>query len=172
MTTLRPRKLSPAHAAARKAGRPAGAAVSAALSLALTLGAVGCGGGGTSASTATTTAAISKAEFVAKANAICASADPNLAAENAKLAATRPTAAVLVAAVKGIYLPSVEGQVASIKALGTPAGDAATVKRMLVLVNGDVARVKAEPKLITTDVFGDFAKVAHAYGLTACAPLS
>jgi hypothetical protein len=145
-----------------------------AATLSLALCAAGCGGGGNSTSTksAATVPAITRAEFVAKANAICASADPNLASENAKLAALRPSPAVVVAAVKNVYVPSVEAQVANIKALGTPSGDQATVTRMLQLVEGDLSKVKANPRLITTDVFGDFAKVAHTYGLTACAPLS
>ena len=79
---------------------------------------------------------------------------------------------MVVAAVQNVYLPSVQTQVASIKALGTPNGDQATVTRMLQLVEADLSKVKANPRLITTDVFGDFARVAHPYGLTACAPLS
>ena len=167
MTSQRPSKRSTPRHWPR---RPTGVAIAALTSLAV--GVAGCGGASTPAKTTTTTAAISKAEFVAKANAICASADPNLAVENAKLSATHPTPATVAAAVKAVYLPSVEGQLASIRALGIPAGDQATIARMLTLVQGDLARVKANPALITTDVFGDFAKVAHGYGLTARAPLS
>jgi hypothetical protein len=104
---------------------------------------------------------------------VTAAADPSLAAESAKLATTRHTPAAVAAAVTGVYVPSVESQVAGIKALGTPTGDEPTVRRMLALVRADVAKIKAHPKLmLTTDAFGDFAKVAHGYGLTACAPLS
>jgi hypothetical protein len=171
MTTSRPQTQALNTAPARKPRRP-GVAVSATASLALALVAVGCGGASKTATT-TTAAAITKAQFVARANAICAAADPNLAAENAKLTTTRHTPAAVAAAVSGVYVPSVESQVASIKALGTPTGDEPTVRRMLALVDADVAKIKGDPKLmLTTDAFGDFAKVAHAYGLTACAPLS
>jgi hypothetical protein len=169
MTTPRPEKPSFASRGIPRPARPWGITIAATLSLAA--GATGCGGGG-KASTSSATPPISKAEFVAKANGICASADPNLAAENAKLSATRPTPAAIVAAVKGIYAPSIEAQIVGIRALGTPPGDQATVTRMLQLVEADLAKVKADPKLIITNVFGDFAKVAHPYGLTACAPLS
>ena len=169
---LTPSSQTPTSAIARvaRSGRSWSVLLSATLTLAL---AGGCGSGSsTTKSTATTaTATITKAEFVAKANAICAAADPNLAAENAKLAA-HPTTATVVAAVKNVIVPSVQSQVAGIKALGTPSGDQATVARMLQLVEGDLHKIKANPGLITTDVFGDFAKVAHPYGLTACAPLS
>ena len=170
---LTPNSQTPTSAITRVArpGRGWPVVISATLTLAL---AGGCGGGSsTTKSTATTAAAtITRAEFVAKANAICAAADPNLAAENAKLAA-HPTPAAVAAAVKSVYVPSVESQIAGIKALGTPPGDQATVSRMLQLVEGDVHKIKTNPRLIVaTDVFADFAKVAHPYGLTACAPLS
>ena len=45
--------------------------------------------------------------------------------------------------------------------------------RLLVLVQADLNKIKKNPILMaTTDAFGDFAKVAHTYGMTACAPLS
>ena len=135
------------------------------------LGAAGCGGS-TKGSKAATTPTITRAEFVAKANAICASADPALNAENAKLL-NHPSPAAVAAAVKNVYVPSIEGQIAHIRALGTPAGEEATVNRLLVLVQADLNRIKKNPLMMaTTDAFGDFAKVAHTYGMTACAPLS
>jgi len=131
--------------------------------------AAGCGSGSKTAST--TTAAITKAEFVAKGNAICGKADPVLSAAGAKLEA-RPPKAEIEALVKGTYVPSIQAQVTGIKALGVPAGEEATVTKMLALVQADLEKIKADPALIATDVFADFAKVAHPYGLTACAPTS
>jgi hypothetical protein len=61
---------------------------------------------------------------------------------------------------------------AQIGALGTPAGDQATVSRMLTAVKADLQKIKRDPMLVATNVFGDFARIAHRYGLTACAPLS
>ncbi len=131
--------------------------------------AVGCGG--SSHATNSTPAAITKAEFVAKANEICGSADPLLSAGAAKLATLRSKAQI-AAVVRSTYVPSIEDQIAHIRALGTPAGGQATVTSMLELVNADLARLKSDPMLVNTDAFADFAKVAHAYGLTACAPTS
>jgi hypothetical protein len=134
------------------------------------LGVAGCGGSGSSTKS-TPTAAITKAEFVAKANAICGRADPALSAEGAKLASLH-TEAQIATVVKGAYVPAIEAQIAGIRALGTPSGDQTTVTSMLRLVQADLNRLKSKPTLVATDVFADFAKVAHAYGLTACAPLS
>jgi len=135
------------------------------------LGIAGCGGaaGATNGAAATTT--VTRAVFVAKANAICGKADPALSAAAARLA-THPPAAQVAALVKTTYVPSVEAQISEIRALGTPSGDQATVTGMLGLVEADLNRLKSNPALVATDVFGDFARVAHPYGLTACAPLS
>jgi len=133
------------------------------------LGVAGCGGG--SATKSTSTAAITKAEFVAKANAICGRADPVLSEAQAKLASLH-TEAQIAAVVKGTFVPSIEAQITGIRALGVPAGGQATVTSMLTLVQADLTRLESEPTLVATDVFADFARVAHPYGLTACAPLS
>jgi hypothetical protein len=141
------------------------------LALVALLAAAGCGGGSKSAKSAAP-ATITKAQFVTRANAICASADPALSAANAQLAA-HPSPAVVAAAVRGKLVPLIETQIAQIHALGTPAGDQATVTRLLVSVQTDLKKIKANPMLmVTTDAFADFAKIAHPYGLTACAPLS
>ena len=52
------------------------------------------------------------------------------------------------------------------------AGEEATVRRMVKLAEADLNRLKRNPALVATDVFGGFAKVAHPYGLVACAPTS
>jgi hypothetical protein len=134
------------------------------------LGVAGCGGSASSTK-ATPAAAITKAEFVAKANAICGKADPVLSEAGAKLASLR-TEAQIAAVVKGTYVPSIEAQITGIRALGTPSGGQATITSMLKLVQADLNKLKNNPPLVATDVFADFAKVAHPYGLTACAPLS
>jgi hypothetical protein len=134
--------------------------------------AAGCGGSSKpTQSTTTAAAAISRAEFVARANAICSQADPGLAVAQGALA-RHPSPAQVAALVGGTIIPSVESQMSQIRALGTPTGDQATIARMLTLVHADLRKVRRHPALIATDVFGDFAKVAHPYGLKACAPLS
>jgi hypothetical protein len=132
--------------------------------------AAGCGSSSKTASTAATPA-ITKAEFLAKANAICGKADPVLSAAGAKLE-TRPPKAQVAAIVKRIYVPSIEAQITAIKALGVQTGAQASVTSLLTLVQADLNKLESNPALVATDVFADFAKVAHPYGLTACAPTS
>jgi hypothetical protein len=134
------------------------------------LGVAGCGGSARS-TTSTPTTAITKGEFLARANAICGKDDPVLLAAGAKLA-SHPTETQIAAIVKGTYVPSIEAQITGVRALGAPSGDQATLTSMLNMVQADLNRLKSKPTLITTDVFAGFAKVAHPYGLTACAPTS
>jgi hypothetical protein len=108
---------------------------------------------------------------VAKANAICTSGNGPLLAAGAKLAA-RPSRAQVVAIVQNTYVPSIEAQITGIKALGVPPGEQAVITKMLALAEADLNKLKRNPALVATDVFGGFARVAHPYGLTACAPTS
>jgi len=143
--------------------------VASAAMLIAAVGGAGCGS--SSSSTKSTPPAITKAEFVTKANEICGSADPLLSAGAAKLA-TLHSEAQIATVVRSMYVPSIESQISRIRTLGSPPGDQATVASMLKLVLADLDRLKGNPMLVNTDAFADFAKVAHPYGLTACAPTS
>jgi hypothetical protein len=122
----------------------------------LLAGVVTTGCGSSSKTASTTTSSITKAELVAKGNAICGKADPVLSAAGAKLEASPPKAEI-EAIVKGTYVPSIQAQITGIKALGVPAGEEETVTKMLALAQGDLERIKANPGLIATDVFANFA---------------
>jgi hypothetical protein len=140
---------------------------------ALILAAAGCGGGGKSAKSSASTAspAPTKAEYVAKANAICNATNGPLAATALKLAShpSRVEAAHIIA---GTFIPQIKSQLSQIQAIGTPAGGQATIATMDRLLAGDIARIEKDPAIAGPAAFHDFAKVAHGYGLTACAPLS
>jgi hypothetical protein len=142
--------------------------------LVASLAVAGCGGAATNTTGSTANPAattVTKEAFVARANEICGRADPELAAAEQQLA-NHPSTAKVIALVRGTFVPSVESQTAQIKALGTPQGGQQEVATMLTLIEADLQKLKTNPALIATNVFGNFARVAHAYGLTACAPLS
>jgi hypothetical protein len=135
------------------------------------LGAAGCGSSSTTSTKKATVPVITKAELVAKANAICTSGNGPILAAGAKLAG-HPSSAQVVAIVQNTYVPSIEAQIRAITALGVPPGEQATITKMLKLAEADLNKLKRNPALVNTDVFGGFARVAHPYGLTACAPTS
>jgi hypothetical protein len=165
------RPLHPAPTPAARGVPPLGRVRGMLIAGMLTIGVSAAGCGSSSSTASTTTPPITKAVFVAKANAICGKADPVLSAAGAKLA-TQPPRAKVVALVRKTYVPSIQAQIAGIRALGVPAGAQGQVTRMLTLAQADLSKLESNPVLIATDVFGDFAKVAHPYGLTACAPTS
>jgi hypothetical protein len=150
---------------------------------ALVLAAAGCGGGSKSTSTSRTTAAntgtgtpastpaLTKAQFVAKANAICNASNGQLTATALKLA-SRPSPAEAMKIIHGTFIPQIKAQFGRVAALGVPAGGQAAIATMDRLLVGDVAKIEKDPALAGPGAFHDFAIVAHSYGLTACAPLS
>jgi hypothetical protein len=137
------------------------------------LAAAGCGSSSSSSksTSSTTTPAITKAAFLAKANAICTAGNKLSNAAGAKLGKS-PSQAQVVASVKSVDVPSIQSQIDGIRALGAPAGDQATVTNMLNLAQADLNKVKSNPAVLSGTTFADFAKIAHPYGLKACAPNS
>lgn len=133
------------------------------------LGAAGCGS--SSSSNTTSTTALTKPEFLAKANAICKAGNKlsNAAASKVFPKNTKPTQAQVTSYVK-IVAPEIQTQITGIRALGAPPGDEAMVASMLNMAQQDLDKVKSNPALLVsnTDAFADFAKVAHPYGLTSC----
>jgi hypothetical protein len=149
-----------------------------AATLLLVLAATGCGSSSTTSSATTAAAtpppALTKAQFVAQANAICARANTALAASQAafeKVGKGSPSLAQINTYVSGVFAPSIQGQIDAIRALAAPTGEQATVSKMLALAEEDLNRVKTDPALLagSNSPFTDFAKIVHPYGLTKCA---
>jgi hypothetical protein len=142
--------------------------VAIAATLIVGLSAAGCGS--SSKSTSKSTTAITKPEFLAKANAICTQGNAQNQAVVAKLGKS-PTPAQVTASVKSATIPGIQAQINRVRALGAPSGDKAKVTNMLNLAQADLNKVKSNPALLqgNSSPFADFAKIAHPYGLTACA---
>jgi hypothetical protein len=172
-TSLGRHSLTPRWRAITVSSRPTALAAG----VALILAAGGCGGGSKSTSSSASIAptrspaAPSRAEYVAKANAICNSTNGPLAATALKLA-SHPSPVVAAHIIAGTFIPEIKSQLGQIKAIGTPAGGDATIATMDRLLAGDIARIEKDPAIAGPAAFHDFAQVAHRYGLTACAPLS
>jgi hypothetical protein len=156
----------------RDASTSSGLAVMTAVAAALVVGlAVGCGS--SNSSSTASTAALSKPAFLAKANAICKQGSQKQQAAQGALG-KEPSQAQVTTYVSNSFAPNVQAQIDGVRALGAPSGDQATVTNMLDIAQADLDKVKSNPALLTgnTDQFANFAKLAHPYGLTACAPNS
>jgi hypothetical protein len=165
------RESIPASDRISRAGRSRGAAVAGLLAVGLI--AAGCGSSGSSTSaSAPATGALTKAAFVASANAICVKGTAQTEKAGSSLG-NSPTEAEAKVAVPAKFVPAVQAQIDGLRALSAPPGEAAAVTSMLNLAQADLEKVKSDPKLaFETKTFADFATVAHAYGLKSCAPRS
>ena len=144
-------------------------AIAVAAPLLIALAGMGCGSSSKSSSTATV-AALSKPQFLVQANAICTQGNQRLGPVGQALG-THPSKAQITAFVTGTFAPSIQSQIDGIRALAAPAADKAAVKTMLDVAQANLNRVKSNPLLLagSNPPFAEFAKLAHPYGLTACA---
>jgi len=153
-----------------------------ALMAALVVGVCVAGCGSSSNSTSTeTTAAISKAEFVAKGNAVCVKGEKAQEAEINAYAKKHgfnenqePTKAQNVELVETVLAPNIQSQIDGVKALGAPSGEEQQVSSALELSQQTLERIEANPELAfgKTDTFAAAGKQLHALGLKECAPNS
>jgi len=139
----------------------------------------GCGSGGSSTSTETT-ATISKAEFVAKGNAVCVKgekaqeAEVNAYVKKHGLENKKPSKAQEAELVEAVFAPNIQSQIDGVKALGAPSGEEPQVDSALELSQQTLEKIEANPELISgnKDPFAAAGKQLHALGLTKCAPNS
>src|SRR5689334_23874566 len=95
----------------------------------LIIGICVAGCGSSSSTTTETTAAISKAEFVAKGNAICVKgekaqeAEINAYVKRHGLENKKPTKAEQAEMVETVFAPNIQSQIDAVTALGAPSGE-------------------------------------------------
>ena len=138
----------------------------------------GCGSSGSSTSTETT-AAIAKAEFVKEGNAICVAGEKAQEAEaeaffNSKGLKNRneqPTKAQKDELAETVFVPNIQKQIDSVKALGAPSGEEQQVNSALEASQQALNKVKANPEqfFANESVFHAAGQQLHALGLTKCA---
>jgi hypothetical protein len=147
------------------------AAVAAAVALGV---AAGCGDDDESAGPATTAAAITKAEFIAQADKICADADAAIEEEASATFTTPgpPDAATLEAFATGTLLPSLQAQHDDIAALPQPSGDEAEIDAILAALQQGIDEGTADPSLLATDAgppgVARATTLAQEYGMQEC----
>jgi len=146
----------------------------------LTVGlvAAGCGSSNSSSSTSTA-AALTKAEFLKKGNAICNKGNQQInkvahqTFTKKKYPNGPPPKSVQTKFVTGTVIPSVQSQIDGIKALGAPTGDEAQVAAIVDSAQSALDKAKADPTTLLqnnpkNDPFAKANQLTKAYGLTAC----
>lgn len=129
---------------------------------------LGACGGGDSSSSGTTAQTLPKAQFIARANAICVKGDAELN-RTARHAFGGPNATVSQRAdyATNTAIPIVERMVGDLRALPTPP-DADRFNAILSAADQELTAVKQQPGNFGDQAFPRTDKLAHVYGLPAC----
>ncbi len=130
----------------------------------------GCGSDSSSSTTSTT--ALTKSEFLAQGNAICAKGNKaiNQAAQET-FNKQKPSASQLNQFATQTLIPNIQQQINGIKALPAPSGDEAQVAAIVTGAQAALDKGKADPKILVSngqDPFAPVNKLTNAYGLTKC----
>ncbi|HXQ89476.1 MAG TPA: hypothetical protein VN733_07515 [Solirubrobacterales bacterium] len=134
----------------------------------------GCGGGDEE----TATVSITKAQFLERANAICAKSDDAINIQFEEFSRKHfkgghvPSSARQARAGQEIVLPVMEAQLKKLKALGVPPGEEEKLERLFDAYEEGIRRGAADPMLMLGTI-GEYAftnayEIAGAYGLPRC----
>ncbi len=133
----------------------------------------GCGGDNdntTSASDSTLT----KAEFISRADAICAKANKkdNAAGDRFFKNNPNPTDAQHVQFLNQHVIPGIQAEIDGVRALSPPSGDEEEVKAILDAAQQGLDEARQNPLVLTQEqgppAFAKADKLAAAYGLKVC----
>jgi hypothetical protein len=146
----------------------------------LIIGICVAGCGSSSSTTTETTAAISKAEFLAKGNAICVKgeraqeAEINAYVKKHGLENKKPTKAEQAEMVETVFAPNIQSQIDAVTALGAPSGEEQQVESAIKISQQALDKAKSNPSSFfnNENLFVAAGKQLHALGLAACAPNS
>ena len=119
--------------------------------------------------------ALTKAEFIAQADAICKKAHDKFEKDfnQAFSGNPRPSQAQLNEFAESTLVPGVQGEIDDIGALEPPTADEAEVNAIIDAVQGGVDKIKADPGVLSPKVEFDPQKKGHQlakeYGMKECA---
>jgi hypothetical protein len=116
--------------------------------------------------------ALSKSEFVAKANAVCTTNNKKIEdAANDTFSKGRPSAADLEKFTTQTVVPVSQDTIDKIKDLSPPKDDEDQVNAILASAQTTTDKLKADPSSNSesNDPYAETNKLAKAYGLDACA---
>jgi hypothetical protein len=133
----------------------------------------GCGGGEDSSASGS----ISKEEFIAKADAVCAKTNKRMETELGKFLTSGEQITNLSKAdnerfVTKVLIPNLEKEIDEIKALGVPTEDEERAKAMVAALEEGLETAEADPEALAASssdiVYGIATRLAGEYGLKVC----
>lgn len=142
----------------------------------------GCGGddettssttAGASGATGATGTALTTEEFLKQGNAICAAGNEEIESAANQMFSGQPTEAQLEQFATDTLVPSVQGQIAALRALTPPEDLADQVDTFLTDAESALGEVESDPSLVAAsgsdDPFADVNAQAKDVGLAECA---
>jgi hypothetical protein len=138
--------------------------------------AVGCGGGDDTSTTVSTSSsttvasapALTKEQFIAQADAICAAGDKSINSAIKALGSTGQPSQADLQQFATVAVPTLQEEVDAIGALPPPGGDTDEVSAILDAVQNGVDQIKSDPSSIESDPLQDASQLAQEYGLQEC----
>jgi hypothetical protein len=140
---------------------------------AVALLAAGCGGDDEEAADTTVGMPLSKADFIAQADAICADGEAaiNQAAAE-EFGTAQPSPEEGAAFVDDVVIPTLEDEANQIDELGPPNGDVEDVEEIVAGLRGAIEEVEDNPEGVldgsAESAFADVNELAGDYGLKEC----
>ncbi|MGN6216527.1 MAG: hypothetical protein ACTHN7_06160 [Solirubrobacterales bacterium] len=132
----------------------------------------GCGGGGGGSETTET---LTKAQFVAQANKICAQETEKAAkeieayAEKRNLRYRDAPKSVYEEEAEEVFVPAMEHRIAKLQTLGAPAADKQTVAKIFTAAEAGMKKGEAAPfTFLTGKALAQARKLSTEYGLKEC----
>jgi hypothetical protein len=145
--------------------------LSAAAAAVLAIGAfaaAGCGGSDDNDSSALKTSDLSKSEWIAQADRICAESDKGIEQQAGQFFKGRPTPETEAQFVQQAVVPGIESANDQIRELGAPEGDEDQVQAMLDAADQGLAKVKADPSALEHGALEEGSALSKQYGLKVC----
>jgi hypothetical protein len=139
--------------------------------------AAGCGGGGgddsSTSSASTSTGPLSKADYIAKGDQICAQGTLVIGqAGREQFGSSQPTQEQAVQFGQATVVPSLEDTLAKLRALEPPAADQETTSAIYDALEQGIDKLKQDPNLFVATgsggVFDQANQLAQAYGFKQC----
>jgi hypothetical protein len=131
------------------------------------IAAAGCGGNDDN-DNGLETSNLSKSEWIAQADQICAESDKGIEQQAGQFFKGRPTPETEAQFVQQAVVPGIESANSQIRELGAPEGDEDQVQAMLDAADQGLTKVKADPSALQQGALEPGAELSKQYGLKVC----
>ena len=137
------------------------------------IAAAGCGGDDDDSDSGLKTSDLSKSEWIAQADQICASRDEEIDAQadtffSGASESKQPSQAQIEKFTREVAIPGIQAQVDGLRELGAPEGDEEKVEAIIDAAQKGVDEAEQDPNALQGGALDEATTLAKEYGLEAC----